>query len=134
MKVTQMNIRRILVSAAALSVLFSTSLLQAQDQKKKEGQGGGRTMPTAEQQIERIEQAVGTLSAEQKTKLKGIYAKSAEKLQAIPQEERREKAMPILQETRKQVRAVLTPEQQKKFDEMPQGRGQGGQGAKKKEN
>jgi Spy/CpxP family protein refolding chaperone len=126
-----MKIRKFLVSAAAISVLFSTSLLQAQDQKKKEGQGGGRSMPTAEQQIERIEQAVGTLSADQKTKLKGIYAKTAEKLQAIPQEERREKGMEIYQATRKEVRAVLTPEQQKKYDEMPQGRGQGG---KKKEN
>ena len=120
-----MKIRKFLVGAAALSVLFSTSLLQAQDQKK--GQGGGRGAPTAEQQIERIEQAVGTLSAEQKTKLKAIYAKTAEKLQAIPQEERREKGMEIYQATRKEVRAVLTPEQQKKYDEMPQGRGKGGQ-------
>jgi Spy/CpxP family protein refolding chaperone len=126
-----MKIRKLLVGAAVVGVLFSTSLLQAQDQKKKEGQGGGRGMPTAEQQIERIEQAVGTLSADQKTKLKAIYAKTAEKMQAIPQEERREKGMEVYQETRKQVRAVLTPEQQKKYDEMPQGRGQGG---KKKEN
>jgi hypothetical protein len=123
-----MKIRKFLVGAVAIGAMFSTSLLQAQDQKK--GQGG-RGMPTAEQQIERIEQAVGTLSAEQKTKLKGIYAKMAEKMQAIPQEERREKGMEIFQATRKEVRAVLTPEQQKKYDEMPQGRGQSG---KKKEN
>jgi len=124
-----MKIRKFLVGAVAIGAMFSTSLLQAQDQKK--GQGGGRGAPTAEQSIERIEQAVGPLSAEQKTKLKAIYAKTAEKMQAIPQEERREKGMEIYQATRKEVRAVLTPEQQKKYDEMPQGRGQGG---KKKEN
>ena len=121
-----MKIRKFLVGAVAIGAMFSTSLLQAQDQKK-----GGRGMPTPEQAIERLDQAVGPLAADQKTKLTAIYAKQAEKMQAIPQEERREKGMEIYQATRKEVRAVLTPEQQKKFDEMPQGRGQGG---KKKEN
>ena len=43
---------------------------------------------TPEQQIERLEGAVGSLSAEQKAKLKDIYAKASEKMQAIPQEQR----------------------------------------------
>ena len=116
-----MKIRKFVLGAVAVGALFSTSLLQAQEQKK--GQGGGRGAPTPEQAIERIETAVGPLSADQKTKIKAIYAKQAEKLQGIPQEERREKGMQIMQDTRKEVRAVLTPEQQKKYDEMPQGKG-----------
>ncbi len=129
-----MNIRKFLIGAVAFGAMASTSLLQAQDQKK-----GGRGMGTPEQQLERLETAVGSLTAEQKTKIKAIYAKAAEKLQAIPQEERREKGMEIMQASRKDVRAVLTAEQQKKFDEMAaQGRGgqggQGGEGGKRKKN
>jgi Spy/CpxP family protein refolding chaperone len=120
-----MNIRKLFISAVAVAAL-STSAVQAQEKK-------GRGPQTPEQQIERLEGAVGSLSADQKAKLKDIYAKAAEKMQAIPQEERREKMGEMMQATRKEVRAVLTAEQQKKFDEMPAGRGQGG-GKKKKDN
>ena len=78
-----------------------------------------------EQQITRIEEAVGSLSAEQKTKITAIYGKLAKDLQAIPQEERREKGGELMMASRKEVRAVLTAEQQAKFDAMPQG-GRGG--------
>jgi len=122
-----MKIRKLLVCAIAIGAMASTSLLQAQDQKK-----GGRGMPTADQQIERIEGAVGTLTADQKTKIKAVYAKMAEQMQSIPQEERREKMGEIMQSTRKEVRAILTAEQQKKYDDMPQGGRSGGK--KKKEN
>jgi Spy/CpxP family protein refolding chaperone len=129
-----MNIRKFLVCAVAVGAMASVSVVNAQDQKK----GGGRGMGTPEQRIERLEQAVGTLSAEQKTQIKAIYAKSAEKMQGLSQEERREKGMEIMRESGKEVRAVLTAEQQKKYDEMMaqmgQGRGQGGARGKKKEN
>lgn len=118
-----MNIRKLFISAVAVAAL-TTSVVQAQEKK-------GRGAMSPEQQIERLEGAVGSLSADQKAKLKDIYAKAAEKLQAIPQEERREKGGEIMQAIRKDVRAVLTAEQQKKFDEMPTGRGQGGGGKKK---
>lgn len=118
-----MKFRKLILSAVAIAAIASTSTLQAQDEKKKGGRGGG--MPTVEQRIERIEQAVGSLNEQQKTKIKAIYAKMSEKMQAIPQEERREKMGEIMQSTQKEVRAVLTAEQQKKFDEMPQG-GRGG--------
>ena len=131
-----MNIRKFLICAVAFGAMATTSLLQAQDAKKGRGQGGGRGMGTPEQQLERLETAVGSLTAEQKTKIKAIYAKAAEKMQAIPQEERREKGMELMQATRKEVRAVLNAEQQKKFDEMAtQARGgQGGEGGRRKKN
>lgn len=125
-----MNVRKLFVAVVAMAAIASASTLQAQDEKKGRGRGG---MPTVEQRIERIEQAVGSLSEEQKTKIKGIYAKLAEKMQAIPQEERREKMMEVMQATQKEIRAVLTPEQQKKFNAMPQGRGPGGPGGKRKD-
>ncbi|MEI6463403.1 MAG: hypothetical protein WCQ89_01690 [Verrucomicrobiota bacterium] len=120
-----MNIRKLFVSAVAVAAL-SASVVQAQEKK-------GRGAQTPEQQIERLEGAVGSLSADQKAKIKDVYTKAAEKMQAIPQDERREKGAEIMQNSRKEVRALLTADQQKKFDEMPTGRGQGG-GKKKKDN
>ena len=92
------------------------------------GQGGGRGRMTPEQQVERLSEALA-LTAEQKTKIVAIYKDQAAALQAIPQEERREKGMEMMKATREKVRAVLTPEQMKKFDDMPpMGGGRGGPG------
>jgi Spy/CpxP family protein refolding chaperone len=112
---------KVLIAALALAIAGSASLAQAQEKK-------GRGNMTPEQRIERIETAVGTLTAEQKKKITDIYAKSAEKIAGATQENRGE----IMQAINKEIRAVLTPEQQKKFDEMPQG-GRGGGGGKKKD-
>ncbi len=125
-----MKFRKFLLPALAIAALSSSTLLQAQEEKRK---GGGRGGMTPEAQIERIETAVGKLSDEQKTKLTAIYAKAGEKMRAAGPDGGREKMMEIMTETRKEVRAVLTPEQQKKFDEMPQRGGPGG-GNRKKEN
>ena len=123
-----MNLRKLLVVAIAFAAVFSTSLLQAQDQKK--GRGGGMGMT-----VERIEEAVGKLSAEQKTKIEAVLAKVREQMQGLQgasQEDRQAKMREIMQSSRTQIRAVLTPEQAKKYDEMAtQGRGQGGGGRKK---
>jgi Spy/CpxP family protein refolding chaperone len=104
-----------LLTAIALSVAVSSPLL-AQEKKK----GGGMT---AEQQIERIETAVGTLTADQKSKITAIIAKSREETQAIPKEERKEKGAAIMTKQRADIRAVLTKEQQAKYDSMPTGGG-----------
>ncbi len=120
-----MNIRKFLICAIASSAVASPSLINAQEKK-------GRGMVTAEQRIEQIEQAVGSLSADQKKKISAVYASMAEKMQGLSQEERREKGMELMASARKDVRAILTPDQQKKFDAMPQG-GRGG-GKKKSEN
>lgn len=120
-----MSLKKLFIAAVA-TVAISTATLSAQ-----EGKRGGGFSP--EQRIERLEQAVGSLTADQKTKIKAIYAKSTEKIQAVPEGERREKMMEIMRESQKEVRAVLTAEQQAKFDAMPQGgRGQGGGGGERK--
>lgn len=125
-----MSLKKLFIAAVA-TVAISTATLSAQ-----EGKRGGFS---PEQRIERLETAVGKLTDEQKTKIKDIYAKSTEKMQALPEGDRREKGMELMRESQKEVRAVLTADQQKKFDEMPQmGRGQGGGGGgerkKKQEN
>jgi Spy/CpxP family protein refolding chaperone len=111
--------KKLLLTAVAISALAFVSTSSAQEKK---GKGGGMN-------VERIEQAVGTLSAEQKTKIEGIIAKSREAMQGAQGDQ--DKMREIGTKQRADIRAVLTPEQQKKFDEMPQGRGGNGGGKKK---
>ena len=118
-----------LLLVAALAGAFFTSAASAQEQRK----GRGGMMMDPEQRIERLEQAVGTLSTEQKTKIKEVYAQSAEKMRNLPEDQRREKRMEMMQEAGRQVRAVLTAEQQKKYDEMMAQMRQGG-GERRKQN
>ena len=81
---------------------------------------------TPEQQVERLDKAL-TLTADQKTKIAALFKEQATAMEAIPQEERREKMMEMMKATREKVRALLTPEQAKTFDEMPpMGGGRGG--------
>ncbi len=114
-----MKLFKVLITTVAMGVA-SASIAQAQEKK-------GRGNMTPEARIEQIETAVGKLTAEQKTKITAIYAKLAENMKGGD----REKMGEMMQATRKEVRAVLTPDQQKKFDDMPQGRGAGGGGGKK---
>ena len=115
-----------LLLVAALSGAFLAPVTSAQEQRK--GRGG---MMDPEQRIERLEQGVGTLSAEQKAKIREVYAQSAEKMRNLPEDQRREKMMEVMQESGRQVRAVLTAEQQKKYDEMMAQMRQGGGGGRK---
>jgi Spy/CpxP family protein refolding chaperone len=99
------------------------------------GPGGPRGRMTPEQQIARLEEAVGKLSDEQKTKITALYAKQAEKMREMregqsgpPDEATRAKFDEAMKSARAEVRALLTPEQQTKFDAMPPPRGPGGRG------
>ena len=81
-----------LLLVAALSGAFLASAASAQEQRK--GRGG---MMDPEQRIERLEQALGSLSADQKAKIKEVYAQSAEKMRNLPEDQRREKMMEVMQ-------------------------------------
>ncbi len=91
-----------------------------------------------EQRLAQIDTAV-TLTAEQKTKVTAILTKSTAAAQAIPQDDadRRTKGQEIRAAADREIRALLTAEQQVKFDAMPQrgpgggGRGPGGPGGEK---
>ena len=133
---------KVLISVLALGVMASAPMLRAQDDKappaegKKGGGGGkgGRGQMSPEQRITAIETAVGTLTAEQKTKITAILEKSAKDMMALGQDATREQRMEVGAAANKEIRAVLTADQQTKFDAMPApGRGGGG-GGKKKQN
>jgi len=75
-----------------------------------------------EQYCERVEQAVGSLTKEQKDKIMKIASKTQEDTKALPKEERKEKGPAMQKKQREDVRAVLTAEQRAKFDAaMPAG-------------
>lgn len=132
---------KFIITLLAIGVMASMPTLRAQDDKappaegQKGGRRGGGRGPSVEQQVTRMDEAL-TLTADQKTKITAILTKAQEDIQALPQDQRREKGMEIRQTAMKDVRALLTPEQQTKFDAMPQQgpggrRGGGGAGKKK---
>lgn len=104
---------KVLLTALALGVAASAPL-QAQEKK-------GQMSP--EQYVERVEQAVGSLTADQKTKIKNIVAKTQDSMKALPKEERKEKSAPLQKKQRDDIRVLLNAEQQKKFDAMATGGG-----------
>jgi len=92
--------------------------------------GGGMGRMTSDQRVARLDQAV-TLTDDQKTKIKAIYDADAKKMQDMMQAQdpdMRTKMTAMRTDENKQIRALLTPDQQTKFDAMPQGRGPGGGG------
>jgi protein CpxP len=107
---------KIAISLVAL-VLVASAPLPAQQKKGP---------MTPEQQIERIETAVGSLSADQKAKITDIFAKSREEMRGVPKEARKEKMTGMMKKQRDAIRAVLTDQQKAKYDAMSK------QGGKKK--
>ena len=133
---------KLLIPVLALGMFAATPFVRAQDESAPSAEKGERKGPKGEKGqrggmnpeafIARIDQALGGLTDEQKTKIKDIIAKTREQMQALPQEERREKGRELMRAQGGSIRAVLTDEQKAKFDEMPQGRGAGGEGGERK--
>jgi hypothetical protein len=119
-----MKLLKIVFTTLALGLMASVSVLHAQDGKKKGGM-------SPEARVAQIDEAVGGLSADQKTKIMGILAKVQEQVMALAPEERGAKGMELRQAANGEIRAVLTDAQKAKFDAMPQGRGGPGGGKKK---
>lgn len=120
-----------LIAVVALGVAALPMISSAQDAGKKGGGGRGGQPPEA--RVAAIEEAVGTLTADVKTKIMAILTKQAADMQGVAQEDRQTKGAEIRTAANKAIRALLTPEQATKFDAMPQG-GRGGGGGKKKGN
>ncbi len=89
-----------------------------------QGQGGGLTLMTPENEVARLNVAVA-LTADQKAGAMEIFTEQIEALMDIPPADRLEKGAPIRQATKARVRALLTAEQQEKYDATPQNRGGG---------
>ncbi len=98
------------------------------------GGPGGRNAFSPEERIKRMTELL-TLTQEQQDKIKAIYAKQAEAMKALQEkgrdkltDEDRTKMRESFTETQKEVNAVLTDEQKKKWEESRPQRGQGGGG------
>jgi Spy/CpxP family protein refolding chaperone len=116
-----MKILKIVVSLLALTAV---PFVQAQAGKAPSGESrkGDSRGGSIDAQIDRIDAAV-TLTADQKAKIRAILTKVQEKVQALPQEDRRTQGMELRRGANQEIRALLTPEQQKKFQTMPGDRG-----------
>lgn len=83
------------------------------------GWGGGNPAETAERLAKQL-----NLSSDQQTKIQGILEDQQKQREALMQdnsvapEDRRAKMMEMRKKTQSDIRAVLTPDQQKQFDEM----------------
>ncbi len=97
------------------------------------GPGGGRMGRTPEAQLEALKAAVTGITADQSTKIMAIYTASSKKSDSIRTAagDDMQSAFPKMQAVRTEasakVKALLTADQQKQFDAMPQG-GRGGMG------
>lgn len=95
----------------------------------KKAPDGKRMRAALGQRLEQLDQNL-QLTAEQKQKIKDIWAKQAAGLKDVPAEDRRARGRDAFMATRNEVRAVLTPEQQAKFDGMKHAGGRPGKGKK----
>lgn len=90
----------------------------ATDSAGKKGGGDKRLQAALEQRLKQLDETL-QLTDDQKLKIKDIWAKQRDELKSLPAGEKRTKGMDALKASRDQVRAVLTPSQQAKFDSMP---------------
>jgi hypothetical protein len=132
------------LATVSLSAQTTTRAAAAADDSQTGSETGGRgrgrggrggapgAAATPDAQVQRLNGAV-TMTDEQKAKVLAIYKDEATKLQALRDdtkltpEARMAKMQEIQTATRASVRALLTADQQKKFDAMPAG-GAGGRG------
>jgi len=114
-----MKIHKIsLVAGLVLGGLLACgSMAMAQDQKAgKEGRKGG--FPTVQERLDRMTEAL-TLTDDQKPKVKAALEEQKDAMTALAPEDRRgEKAKTIREDFNKKMKAILTPEQNEKFEKF----------------
>jgi len=88
-----------------------------------QGQGGPGPMMSPEQRLDHLSQQLN-LTADQKAKIKPILEKEAGQTKALREDtslapqDRRSRFMELREKTTEDIKAVLTKDQQKKYDEM----------------
>lgn len=123
-----------LLSLAALTFAALLPASRAADDTPpppEQHEGGHRMKKMRQHRLQMLDEKLH-LTAEQKTKIAAIFAKSEEQAKAlradasVAKEDRRTKMRAIMDDTHAQVRAVLTADQQKIFDTLPKDRPMGG--------
>jgi Spy/CpxP family protein refolding chaperone len=121
-----MKIPTLLKSCAAVAVALVPLSLSFAEPPPPPGGGAGHPphkMPNIDERLTRLKSALG-LSDDQVAKLKTIFedqkaaAEPIWKDASLSPEQKREKMKPIMQDTKAKIDAVLTPEQQAKFQEL----------------
>jgi hypothetical protein len=115
-----------LIVAIALGTLVTCNLATAQNaSKEKKGKRG----PNIEQLSTQLD-----LTAEQKPKVQAVLDDTAKKMKDLAPEDRQTKGKTIREEQTAKMKAILTDEQFKKYQEMTQHGGKkGGKKSKKSE-
>lgn len=133
MKITKLSL---VILAAAVGLVALSPALRAQPTNTPPA-GGGRGARggfTADAQLTRLETALGTtnkLSEAQLPKVKAVFEKQVKDMTdlradtALSQEERTTKRTAITKEVSDSLKVILTPEQSKIYEALPQG-GRGG--------
>ena len=118
-----MSINKLSVIASlALGGLVACSTM-ATAQDAKDGKKGGKRGPSVEQRMDRMTEEL-KLTDEQKPKVKAILEDGAKKRQelfadnSVPREQRREKMQALMEEENTKLKAILTPEQDEKWQKM----------------
>jgi len=145
---------KVVLSLLALGLVAGAPIASAQDQtpppqgpKGPGGGGRGGRFMSPEDRVKQLDEAL-KLTDDQKAKITALLKTQQEKMQPLfadqtmSREDRRAKMMEIGKATQDGIKALLTPDQQTKFDALPQpGRGgprgpggPGGPGGEKKAN
>ena len=112
-----------LIAALAVGSLVAfTNLSSAQDTKAPQENQDGKKRPgfSPQQRVDRMASTLNLTDA-QKTKVTALFEEQGKKIRElradtnVPQDQRREKARALRQESDKKLQAILTPEQWEKW-------------------
>jgi Spy/CpxP family protein refolding chaperone len=130
------TMNKTLLRATAMACLLLGAMAVFAQQQAAPPQGGGQwqrgQMPTPEQRLQRMTQALN-LTEDQQAKIKPILENESTQMQglrsdtSLSQEDRMAKMKQIRENTTSQINPILTPDQQKQYAEMTSrmGRGRG---------
>jgi protein CpxP len=115
-----MKSRFITLSAACLALFATASIGQAQDPAAKNNDRPHRWHHKRGNPVEHLTKALD-LTPEQQAKIQPIFDQAKPQMKAARQEAK-QKVMAIRENTMAQIRPILTPEQQQKFDSLKKAR------------
>ncbi|MEY2579258.1 MAG: hypothetical protein QOI49_2082 [Verrucomicrobiota bacterium] len=120
-KEKQMKSRLITVSAACLALFATVAIGQAQDPAAKNNDRPNRwEHKRGGDRMEHLTKALD-LTPEQQAKIKPIFDQAKPQIMALRQETR-QKVQAIRENIQSQIRPILTPAQQQKFDALKKAR------------
>jgi len=115
-----MKSRLITLSAACVALFATVSIGLAQDPAAKNNDRPNRWQQKRGNPVERLTRALD-LTPDQQAKVKAIFEQAKPQIQAA-REEAREKGKAIRENIQAQIRPILTPAQQQKYDAIKKAR------------